>query len=719
MALLALPGPVFSQGSQRIPARINRCAADTRLKAHFAKDENFRRRFLSGREAFRNKVEKVVRERASRAAADRPSADRLSGAAIYSIPVVFHIVLQNPASVSDATIMAQLDTLNKCFAGENDQRNVLAGFKSRLASTNFSFCLAQRGPDGLPATGIVRKTTNIAQYESGTNDMKDPSKGGSAAWDTDQYLNIWITNLSNGILGFSSFPDDGDPDNQGVVVDPDAMPGSTNPQYNEGKTLVHECGHFFNLIHIWGDEDGCSGSDDVADTPNQGAATYGFRVGVVTDGCTTTAPGIMYQNFLDYTDDVDLLGFTSGQVARMELALTQYRLSLTQSQGCAPVNLVPLDGELYSFVGYSKRICTPSIALQVQLRNRGTQTITAAVIRYKTEEEEWTTADFTGSIPSLGSVVVSLPAIPALQGIHPVYVELVSVNGVTDDGDPANNFLTSTVQYYPALTTGFTESFEDLLFPPVAWDTLNPDGRVGWERFVGAGKTGFASVRMHNFEYDRPGAVDWLRPPQLDLSSGIDSAFLSFQVAAATYTDPVVSGNNWDTLEVVVSTDCGATYTSLYKKWGATLVTVAGGRQADFVPAPGEWRKDSVDLTPYAGKGQILVAFKHTAGFENNVYLDDIQLREVRVFPNLKAKGMLVYPNPTHGLTQVQFYPQPTGLKALLLFNAQGALVSRISVASGTASNTYSFDLSRFSAGVYLLKAVFDDRVEVRKVVKQ
>lgn len=54
---------------------------------------------------------------------------RIEGNVIY-VPVVFHIVLTNPAVITDAQIQAQLDVLNKDFAGLNpDSVNLPGTFK--------------------------------------------------------------------------------------------------------------------------------------------------------------------------------------------------------------------------------------------------------------------------------------------------------------------------------------------------------------------------------------------------------------------------------------------------------------------------------------------------------------------------------------------------------------------------------------------------------------
>jgi len=198
----------------------------------------------------------------------------------------------------------------------------------------------------------------------------------------------------------------------------------------------------------------------------------------------------------------------------------------------------------------------------------------------------------------------------------------------------------------------------------------------------------------------------------------VDSAFLSFQVAAAVQTSLTTAGNVWDTLQVMVSTDCGKTYTSLYKKWGANLVTHPTAISTPFVPTANEWRKDSVNLSDYIGAGKILVAFLNTTEFENNIYLDDVNVRSVSVNPNLKSRGYLISPNPTSGNVTLQFYPQPVNLRKIELFSMTGQLLLSIPVQEGFTSNYYNLNLSKYASGIYVVRANFTDRVVTQRVMK-
>lgn len=286
---------VFAQKTARVATE--QCGTMQRLDRLFKKDPTLKTRFEANKEQF----SKTVAQR-------KMGAGEAAGQRTYAyIPVVFHVLMSNPASVTDAAIQSQLAVLNAHFAGNNsDSTRIPSYFKALYGKGSIQFCLAQQTPDGDVTTGINRVTTSRTSFT--TDDaMKHTSTGGVDSWDTEKYFNVWITTLSDGVLGYATFPDDGSPLEQGVVIDYRSLPGGSFAGYNGGKSLVHEAGHFFYLFHIWGDDDGaCTGSDDVGDTPNQAASTSNCPTGVKTDNCTPSGNGIMYQNYMDYSPDACL-----------------------------------------------------------------------------------------------------------------------------------------------------------------------------------------------------------------------------------------------------------------------------------------------------------------------------------------------------------------------------------------------------------------------------
>ena len=97
-------------------------------------------------------------------------------------------------------------------------------------------------------------------------------------------------------------------------------------------------GHWLNLFHIWGDDGtGCSGTDLVDDTPNQGGPNFGGpSFPHIT--CDNAPAGDMFVNFMDYVDDRSMVMFTVGQVERMHGALDEARPSFSVSGSPLPVS---------------------------------------------------------------------------------------------------------------------------------------------------------------------------------------------------------------------------------------------------------------------------------------------------------------------------------------------------------------------------------------------
>ena len=701
--------PLFAQKNNSVSIQ-PQCATMVRLEANFEKNPSLRKTFDKQLQTFN----KFADARAS-------NLKNLNNAAkeygiTYTIPVVFHIAVADQSLVTDAQIMAQLDVLNKTYAGTNtDASGLPSYFKPIFGNSKIQFCLAQRTPNNEITDGIDRIITTKTSFSHSDDGVKYSISGGTEIWNGDKYFNVWVCALADNLLGYATFPNDGKPDEQGVVIEYRSLPGGSFINYNAGKTLTHETGHYFNLFHIWGDDDGaCTGTDYIDDTPNQGNFSSGCYSGIKTDSCTPAGNGILYQDYMDYSYDKCLMLFTNLQDARMETALLNYRSSLTVSNGCIPVSVL-LDAQLKTILTPAKRICTNNFAPTVVLRNLGMQTLSSVIISSVIDNGTPINYNWNGTLTSLATTTVTLNELNFTEGNHNLKIYVTSPNKGTDQNNK-NDTLKTTVQYYDAITT-IKEGFEGNTFPPKAFDIVNPDKSITWKQASGIAKTGNKSAVIDNFNNLNIGQQDYLRLPDMILT-GIDSAYFSFQVAASTFTPTSKEGNNWDTLEVLISKDCGITYTSLYKKWGATLVTTETENTNSFVPLSTEWRKDSINLSSYINSGKFLLAFKNTTGNENNIYLDDINLRTQTINPNLKVSGFLVTPNPTKGNITVQFYPNPINLQSIQLYNLTGQKLLEKQIVSGSGIPIYQFDISNYPAGTYIARAIFTDKVLTKKIIK-
>lgn len=235
---------------------------------------------------------------------------------IIIIPVVVHIVYNSAGqNISNEQVKSQMAVLNQDFRKKNaDVSHIPSAFQPLAADTRIEFRLATIDPSGFATDGIIRKNTAEAGFPA-DDKIKSSVSGGDDPWDRDQYLNIWVGNISGGVMGYSSSPGCA-PEKDGVVVRYTAFGTTPNvlAPFNKGRTTVHEIGHWFGLRHIWGDAS--CGDDKIEDTPPQQGPTRGCPSGVIVT-CASGANGNMYMNFMDFTNDECTNMFTLGQAAKM------------------------------------------------------------------------------------------------------------------------------------------------------------------------------------------------------------------------------------------------------------------------------------------------------------------------------------------------------------------------------------------------------------------
>lgn len=265
--------------------------------------------------------------------------DRSFPRQIIRIPVVVHVVWHQPEeNISDEQIRSQFAVLNADFRALNCEfPNIPAEFLPVAADIGMEFCLVSVDPDGQPVSGITRTPTFLPKFDLQSKHIFHTERGGKDAWDTRRYLNIWITNL-DGTLGFATFPGAVvDPSEDGVVIDYRYFGtiGTVNRPYHLGRTATHEIGHYFNLLHVFGDDGAldCEVDDAVEDTPLQGPSYQGQCPSYPQYSCGTSD---MFMNFLDYTDDACMAMFSHGQKVRMLAALYTFRPGLLNQPVCEP-----------------------------------------------------------------------------------------------------------------------------------------------------------------------------------------------------------------------------------------------------------------------------------------------------------------------------------------------------------------------------------------------
>lgn len=653
--------------------------------------------------------------------------------AIMELPIVFHIISANPAAITNAMIQAELDTINKDWGGLNkDSVKIPAAFKPVFGKGNIRFTLAQRTPNNLTTTGIIRYTSNVRSNGNVGDPIKYSSKGGADAWDPTRYINVWVGTFANsGTLGYATFPM-GSPENtnsgyaltdQGVVIGAGTLPGGALTNYNFGRTLSHELGHYFWLIHINGDVscgDDFPNTPGIDDTPLQSSLTTGCPTGVAASGCSgaPTPPGRMYQNFMDYTSDQCMCMFTKGQNTRSEQALRTFRPTLTTSNGSSPVILFSRDISPAYFTAPSLSICeATNVRPVLQVANNGRDTIKTFVVTYSVNGGQPVTVNFNGSLPYSQTAAVPLNITNFNPGLNTIKAYTSLPNGLNDEA-PLNDTLVYNFRVLTPVNAPVTEGFEGS-FPPDEWDIVQqPLDQITWQKISTAGKNSSSSAYINNYNYPSDGNIDYLISPLIKYSD-VDSVIFKFDVASASS----ITGTPPDTLEVLVTQDCGVSYTSIYKKWGNSLQTAGSAGttyQGEFFPTSNQqWRTDSINVTTIIGtSNSVRFAFKNTTGSENNIFIDNVNFYTKVLPAKLKETGYLIAPNPVKANFIIQHYRPPSDLKGFGVYNSFGQQVIKRSFAEGTANSYMEVNMQQFPPGLYVVQLIYANRTVSQKIIK-
>ena len=684
-------------------AQLNRCATVEHEAILKAKDPGYEAR-KQQIEDFTNKI--IAKQKVN-------PGKKMGG--VVTIPVVFHVVYKTAEqNIPDARLFEQIDILNQDFRRLNaDADDTPADFVGVAADCEIEFCLAQVDPDGAPTTGIVRVATDVGSFGVDDN-VKFNADGGSDAWPADTYLNLWVCNLGAFLLGYAQFPG-GPAATDGVVLH--YLHVGNNPggyPYHLGRTATHEVGHWLNLYHIWGDDTNCSGSDLVADTENQKVETYGCPGFPKTDMCSPDAPGIMFMNYMDYTDDACMNMFTAGQKSRIQSLFEPggERYSMLSAEVCT---LEAFDAQAIdaSPVGFT---CSTTINPLITIRNGGSETLVSMDINYSIDGGATSLYAWTGSLATGAEENVLLPSILTTEGDHTISATLSNPNG-NPDGDMGDNTITTD---FTIILSGtplpLEQGFEATGFPYTGYTLFNPDEYYTWERTNDAASIGSYSVYINHYDNDAPGEIDDFTLPPYDFT-GYVSAHISFDVAYALYT---ASGEFSDTLEVLVSSDCGETWNEVYKKYNPDLQT-AEHTNDPYVPEDDEWRNEIIDLTEYAGETQVYVKFRSISDYENNMYVDNININDdeqIAINTIDELTTLHIFPNPVSDEMQIEFSLDHSEEIHLTIYNVLGAIVYSKKLNGDAGKNKFSIPVSELANGNYKLQLSNNGRNTTMTFVK-
>ncbi len=221
--------------------------------------------------------------------------------------------------------------------------------------------------------------------------------------------------------------------------------------------------------------------------------------------------------------------------------------------------------------------------------------------------------NFPGGNPAFSSA--QNPTVTyAIPGTYAVVLSATNSNG--GDIEVQASYITVSGALLPPLTEGFTSA----TFLPTNWRAVNTaNTSMYWERSATIGHNSTSSAYFNNFSNNANGAIDDMVTPGINLS-GYGTPVLQFDVAYARY-----NASRSDSLEVLVSDNCGATWTTVYLQGGSGLATVPDQLNS-FAPSNSQWRTELVNLSAYSNVSSLTIAFRNHGRHGNNLCLDNVNL---------------------------------------------------------------------------------------------
>lgn len=310
----------------------------------------------------------------------------------------------------------------------------------------------------------------------------------------------------------------------------------------------------------------------------------------------------------------------------------------------------------------------------------------------------WTFEDATPATSDIRNPKIVFNSI----GMHNATLTVTDINGNSSSN-------TITIEIQEVDRTNIAEDFE-ATFPPDYWTTSGVNsGASIWNKtdFAGGYSTSSNSALANNYDVNLEGGYSDLRA-FINLED-ITDPILTFDIAYTPYASGYI-----DSLAVLITTDCGETFTQVYYKGGFDLATAPTYSGGYFIPEDDEWRTDTILLNDFIGESNAIIAFRNIGGWGQLLYIDNVNLNGTAVSIQTPENiNVNFFPNPVIAGNYITLSGSGLENFDVEIFNIDGKMVKKQQMHSGEKIVIDNI----FSSGIYTFKIAGDSFMRFGKIV--
>lgn len=368
--------------------------------------------------------------------------------------------------------------------------------------------------------------------------------------------------------------------------------------------------------------------------------------------------------------------------------------------------------------------CNDTINLKMTLQNNGAHTVTTCSVNYRLDGGPVQTQTYNGILATGQTYTLSFPTLITTPGTHTLLCYSSNPNDSTDS-QRENDTVRLTLNIALAAPLPIIESFETTgSLPNAMWAVshTSPPGGANFQVTSASSATGLKSCKLDNINNVNGNNSILQTTSAYDLTT-LSSPALTFKAA---YQQTATT--NTDKLQILTSTDCGATWISRKTITSATLASLAGGTgTTPYIPNASQFTTYTVVIGGVTSSHNVMFRWEFVAGTSslgNNLYIDDINISGVVIngIENIVALVDLnIYPNPSTGKVSIGFNLSESHNVSVTVTDLLGRTVEAIAPKSYQSGETILTIGSNgaYQAGVYLVNIMVDGQRISKKIIVQ